>query len=688
MAIVVAIVLFIFQPWESTPSGETYTLTIHASPSGACWACPSGGEYESGRQLEISVAPAAGYVFDYWSGDASGATPTITITMDSNKSLTANFRPVTQTYDLTIDITPSGAGSVSPSGGEYPSGVQVILTANPASGYTFDHWSGDTSGATSSITITIDSDKSLTANFKVTTITYALAIEISPSGAGSVTITGGEYESGVQATLTASPATGYQFVNWTGDVGTIADVSDASTTITMNGDYSITANFCQIPLTYYTLTIAIAGSGSTSPAVGQRSYAAGSVVPIVATPVNGYRFVNWTGNLDTVGNVTAASTTITMNKPYSITANFVAVHYLTISSTIGGNVTTPGEGTSTYDKGAVVNLVATPDSGYRFVNWNGDAGTISNVNSATTTITMNDSYSVTANFALVYNLTMAVAPSDSGTATDLTNASPYTAGTIVNIQSVAAAGYRFVNWTASAGTFGNATAAVTNFTMPAQNVSVTADFVRQYNLNISSSTGGDVTTPGVGSHVYDQGAVVNLVATPDACYHFLSWTGDVATIANVTTASTTITMSGAYSIRADFEQEEAVYFPDANLEAAVREAIGKPTGPICPSDLLGLTSLGAYSRNIIDLTGLEYCTDLTVLDLHGNQITDIGCLANLTNLTDLELGDNGISDISPLVQNEGLAAGDYIDLRGNPLSSDSINTHIPQLQARGVTVVY
>lgn len=74
-----------------------------------------------------------------------------------------------------------------------------------------------------------------------------------------------------------------------------------------------------------------------------------------------------------------------------------------------------------------------------------------------------------------YSLTMAVAPSGSGTATDLTNASPYLAGTPVVIEAVATAGYHFVNWTAPAGTFADANAARTTFTMPAQNVTVTAN---------------------------------------------------------------------------------------------------------------------------------------------------------------------------------------------------------------------
>jgi len=71
---------------------------------------------------------------------------------------------------------------------------------------------------------------------------------------------------------------------------------------------------------------------------------------------------------------------------------------LTITSTAGGSVTTPGEGTFTYDKGTVVNLVATPDTGYQFGNWTGDVDTVANVNAASTTINITGNYSITANF--------------------------------------------------------------------------------------------------------------------------------------------------------------------------------------------------------------------------------------------------------------------------------------------------
>src|SRR4030043_1005643 len=71
---------------------------------------------------------------------------------------------------------------------------------------------------------------------------------------------------------------------------------------------------------------------------------------------------------------------------------------LTISSTSGGSVTEPGEGTFTYNATAVVNLTAEADEGHYFVGWTGDADAIGNVNATVTTITMEDNYSVTANF--------------------------------------------------------------------------------------------------------------------------------------------------------------------------------------------------------------------------------------------------------------------------------------------------
>jgi hypothetical protein len=74
---------------------------------------------------------------------------------------------------------------------------------------------------------------------------------------------------------------------------------------------------------------------------------------------------------------------------------------LTITSTAGGSVTTPDEGTFTYDEGTVVNLVATPDDGYEFHVWTGDTEHIADPDSHITNITMNSDYSITANFVVI-----------------------------------------------------------------------------------------------------------------------------------------------------------------------------------------------------------------------------------------------------------------------------------------------
>jgi len=94
--------------------------------------------------------------------------------------------------------------------------------------------------------------------------------------------------------------------------------------------------------------------------------------------------------------------------------------------------------------------------------------------------------------------------------------------------------------------------------------------------------------------------------------------------------------------------DPVVTFPDAKLDAAIREAIGKHTGDIYQSDLEELTSLNASDKSIFYLTGLEYCINLTMLDLSYNEISNISALSSLTNLTMLDLSYNEISDISAL----------------------------------------
>ena len=104
--------------------------------------------------------------------------------------------------------------------------------------------------------------------------------------------------------------------------------------------------------------------------------------------------------------------------------------------------------------------------------------------------------------------------------------------------------------------------------------------------------------------------------------------------------------------------------------------------------LTQLTTLSLGLNSVSDISALGGLTELTHLSLWYNSVSDISALGGLTELTWLDLTDNLVSDVSPLVANTGLGSGNEVHLVGNPLSHTSINTHIPILQSRGVTVKF
>jgi hypothetical protein len=95
----------------------------------------------------------------------------------------------------------------------------------------------------------------------------------------------------------------------------------------------------------------------------------------------------------------------------------------------------------------------------------------------------------------------------------------------------------------------------------------------EYELAISSTSGGSATTPGEGIFTYDEGTVVNLVATPDSNYSFDNWTGNISTIANVNNATTTITISDNYSVIANFAVATPCFIATVTYDTPIAEEI-------------------------------------------------------------------------------------------------------------------
>jgi len=146
------------------------------------------------------------------------------------------------------------------------------------------------------------------------------------------------------------------------------------------------------------------GGSVTAPGEGVFTYGAGTVANLVAEPEEGYQFVRWTGDTGTVDRINARSTTVAMWGDYVVTAEFAMppIRYnLNVGTTAGGSVVAPGEGTFSNERGTVVELVAEPEEGYQFVNWTGDVETVADVDSPSTTVSIDGDYYIRANFAAV-----------------------------------------------------------------------------------------------------------------------------------------------------------------------------------------------------------------------------------------------------------------------------------------------
>ena len=137
----------------------------------------------------------------------------------------------------------------------------------------------------------------------------------------------------------------------------------------------------------YQLTINTKGKGNTSPEEGPYTYNEGETVNISASPDEGWEFSHWEGE---VADSDSAETTVTMDEDKTVTAHFVEAdepieEYTLTIETKGSGSTDPAEGTHTFNKNEIVNILANPDEGWKFSHWEGDLNyTSSNKESAKT----------------------------------------------------------------------------------------------------------------------------------------------------------------------------------------------------------------------------------------------------------------------------------------------------------------
>lgn len=236
--------------------GPPPVLTTSITPDNSGTVSPNGGTYKSGTKITLVATPAKYYNFTGWAGEVSGTTNPMTIKMDSNKNIVASFTKIL--YNLQFNLSGSGSGTFNMKSGNYEAGNQLTISATPAIGSRFDHWEGSATGNANQLSILMDADKTITANFIKQ---YKLTVAVDPS-AGKVNSNGGLYDAGTSVNLTATPAFPYAFQNWVG-----ADNNNINpTNVTINADKSVSASFVQLkgktPVqnsgnTYRTATISI-----------------------------------------------------------------------------------------------------------------------------------------------------------------------------------------------------------------------------------------------------------------------------------------------------------------------------------------------------------------------------------------------------------------------------------------------
>lgn len=224
--------------FRAIPANQ-FAVVLTSSPA-AGGTTDGEGAFPSGSSVTVTAAQNVGYTFTNWTDQASGTvlstSPNYTFALSANRALVANF--AINTYTLAVTAV-NGTVSKVADQARYNHGSTVVLTATPAAGYIFSSWSGDATGTTNPLTVTMDANKNITANFiAIPANSYTLTVS-GVNGSVSKTPNQATYNSGSTVVVTATPAAGYTFSSWSGD----ATGSVNPLTVTMNANKNIVANF-------------------------------------------------------------------------------------------------------------------------------------------------------------------------------------------------------------------------------------------------------------------------------------------------------------------------------------------------------------------------------------------------------------------------------------------------------------
>lgn len=485
-----------------TASFEQITYTVNATANNALYGTVTGsGVYNYGAAVSLLATAEDGYHFVQWS-DETTANP-YQFNAYENKTVTAIFEEdgvVINYYTVTVSANDAAMGSVN-GGGVYEENSTATIEAVPENGYEFVEWNDHVT--TNPRTVTVTSDLSFVATFQPST--FEISVVANPAEGGQVS-GGGEYQYDQMATLTATANLGYQFVNWNdGNV-------NATRQVRVSGNAAYTANFTQEE---YQINITVSNAAYGT-ATGSGVYHYGDMVTATATANSGFRFVQWSNGVTENPYTFEATGSLTLNAEF---AN-AEVQFYTVTTTSANPDMGGVSGSGSYPAGSTVTVVAQPNYGYRFTQW--QDGETTNPR----TFVINSDMSFTASFA-ADNFTVTVTTNDPAMGS-VTGSGTYAYMSQINVVATPNEGYHFDHWDGADAISNNKAEAVTLPITVDRDITLMAVFVEDevmyYTITVVSSD--ESTGTAVGGGVYRAGDTIEIQAIPNPNYAFSRWRED------------------------------------------------------------------------------------------------------------------------------------------------------------------
>ncbi len=367
---------------------NTYQITTQAQPEDG--GTTSGdGQYDHGEEVNLDATANTGYTFQHWQEDNQvvSTEETLVFTATEDRDLIAHFE--LKSYTISATANPEDGGSIA-GAGTYDHGEQVSLQAMPAEGYEFINWTENGSEVSTEETyaFTATENRDLVAHFEL--FDYTLTVNVEPLDGGTVSISPDQefYHAGDQVTLTAAAAEGCSLNSWLeGDesIGqdTVLDFTMPAADVTLTALFSIN--------TYQITAEAYPADGGTI--TGDGEYAHNHPVTLLATPDEGYSFLHWLEEEDTVAFHQVYH--FTAEKDRHLVAAFeLNTYQINATVTPAGSGSVTGQGT--YEHGQEAVLSATPNEGYLFDGWTENGTVVSNEENYT--FIVNGNRTLVANF--------------------------------------------------------------------------------------------------------------------------------------------------------------------------------------------------------------------------------------------------------------------------------------------------